>query len=104
MDQFSTAALAALEASILLMKNPKMFLTAGPAKNICQHKAIGKLITVVWSHTAMSWLFTPLKSTVAMKLITGHIIHTIIEDIAHVINSGLSCGVMKRNASAGARR
>ena len=50
----------------------------------------------------MSWLLTPLKSTVAIKLITGHMMQTIIDDIAHVINNGLSCGVMKRNASAGA--
>ena len=36
---------------------------------------------------------------VAIKLIIGHIIHTIIEEIASVIKIGLSCGVTILNAS-----
>ena len=40
-----------------------------------------------------------MKSSVAIKLITGHIRQTIIVEIAIVINAGRSCGVTMRNAS-----
>ena len=47
-------------------------------------------------------MFEPafLKSTVAIRLMTGHIMHMIIAEIASVITIGLSFGVTMRNASA----
>ena len=40
-----------------------------------------------------------MKRQVAIKLITGHIRHTIMEEIAKVMKTGLSSGDTMRNAS-----
>ena len=78
----------------------KINLASGPAKNICQHNAIGKFIAVVCNHTATISLPEFLNSNVAIILIVGHIIHTIIDEIASVIKNGLCTpGLINLNAS-----
>lgn len=80
-------------------KSRNTFRTNGPAKKICQQSATGKLSNVVWSHTAITSDPGCLNNKVAMKLMIGHIRHTIIEHIASVIKIGLSSGDTIRKAS-----
>ena len=76
------------------------FLTNGPAKKICQHNAFGKFKASFCSHTAITWFPGCANKTVEIRLITGHIRHTIIEQIASVTKTGLSSfGFTRRNAS-----
>lgn len=60
----------------------------------------GKLKNVVWNHVEIMFEPAFLKSTVAIRLMTGHIMQMIIAEIASVITIGLSFGVTMRNASA----
>lgn len=65
----------------------------GPQYMSCQKKATGKFKNVVWSQTATNSFPAFLNSSVAIKLIIGHIIAIIIMEIASVITIGRSCGV-----------
>ena len=55
---------------------------------------------MVWNHVEIMFEPAFLKSTVAIRLMTGHIMQMIIAEIASVITIGLSFGVTMRNASA----
>ena len=46
-DGKSSRPLSSYYFFILFITNPKTFLTSGPAKKICQQRAIGKLSAVV---------------------------------------------------------
>ena len=54
---------------------------------------------VVWSQTATNSFPAFLNSSVAIKLIIGHIIAIIIMEIASVITIGRSCGVTMQKAN-----
>lgn len=83
----------------------KKLRTPGPAKNTCQHSAIGKLSASFWSHTATTCEPGCAKRSVAMRLIVGHMRHTIMEEMPRVIKKGLSfSGFTKRKASLIASR
>ena len=60
----------------------------GPQYMSCQKKATGKFKNVVWSQTATNSFPAFLNSSVAIKLIIGHIIAIIIMEIASVITIG----------------
>lgn len=60
---------------------PKILRTSGPAKKICQKKAIGKLSAVVCNQIAITSLPGFLKSSVATRLILGHIRHTVMDEM-----------------------
>ena len=78
----------------------KIHLTSGPAKKICQNNAIGKLKTLVCNHTAINCTPACLNKIVAIRLMIGHIKHTIIDEIANNIKIGLSSGDTNLNANA----
>ena len=59
----------------------------------------GKFKNVVWSQTATNSFPAFLNSSVAIKLIIGHIIAIIIMEIASVITIGRSCGVTMQKAN-----
>lgn len=83
----------------LLNIRRKINLTSGPAKKICQKNAIGKFITVVWSHTEMTWLPLSLKRSVAARLMSGHIHATDTAEIARIRWNGFSfAGSTRRKA------
>lgn len=71
----------------------------GPQYMSCQKKATGKFKNVVWSQTATNSFPAFLNSSVAIKLIIGHIIAIIIMEIASVITIGRSCGVTMQKAN-----
>ena len=75
----------------------------GPQYMSCQKKATGKFKNVVWSQTATNSFPAFLNSSVAIKLIIGHIIAIIIMEMASVITIGRSCGVTMRKANLWAR-
>ena len=70
----------------------------GPQYMSCQKKATGKFKNVVWSQTATNSFPAFLNSSVAIKLIIGHIIAIIIMEIASVITIGRSCAYSARTA------
>ena len=76
-----------------------MARTIGPAKKICQKKAMGKFMAVVYSHTAITSFPADLNSKVAIRLMVGHISHTVTEEIAMITRKGVSFpGVTMRKA------
>ena len=71
----------------------------GPQYMSCQKKATGKFKKVVWNQTATNSFPAFLNSSVAIKLIIGHIMIIIIMEMDSVITIGRSCGVTMRKAS-----
>ena len=69
---------------------PNTNRTNGPAKNSCQHKAIGKLKTVVCSHILMICFPGCWNKTVAARLISGHIHATETAEMARIKWNGRS--------------
>ena len=62
--------------------------TAGPAMNICQQNAIGRLIRNVDSQTDGRLPSSCLKYNVAAKLISGHISRTVHVEIVSILRNG----------------
>ena len=61
---------------------PKRKRISGPQYISCQKKATGKFMKVVWSHTATNWEPAFLNKIVAIRLMTGHMMATIIREMA----------------------
>jgi len=77
-SRFPVPAQASCRAKISL----KASRTRGPATRICQQKAMGRLVAMVWIHFEKSSPSMPSKMRVATRLIIGHMRQTVETDLA----------------------
>ena len=73
---------------LYLKMSPKTVLTNGPIKKIWLKNAMEKFSTKVWSNTETTSMPGFLNSRVAIRLMAGHIRHTIMEESASTNHFG----------------